>query len=93
MTFVDYLLLLSIAALCASLAMVLAGPSRGGCLVSVAIGFAGAALGVWIATATALPPILVADLGGGNFPIFWAILGSALLVSGLRMTSGVRAVS
>lgn len=74
-----FFLLLIIAFVCGSIAQALAGGSRGGCLVTIALGFVGALIGSWIANALSLPVLLSIDVGGGErFPIIWAIMGGAL---------------
>ena len=93
MTLVDFVLLLCIAGLFGALGQALAGQSRGGCILSLSIGFVGAIAGVWTAWSASLPPIFVVDLGGGNFPVFWAIVGSALFVAVLRMLAGRRTLN
>lgn len=42
MTLLDFLILLLIAGICGALGQAIAGFSRGGCLVSIALGFVGA---------------------------------------------------
>lgn len=54
---------------------------RGGCLVSIAVGFIGAVIGVWLARNLGLPALLVLDVGGEDFPVLWSIMGSALFVA------------
>lgn len=79
MTLVEFLILLVIAAICGSLGQALAGYSLGGCLVSIAVGFIGALIGMWLAGALGLPEWFAVDIGGKQFPIIWSIVGSALL--------------
>ena len=81
MTLWDLLVLLLIAAICGSLGQAIAGVSRGGCLVSIALGFIGAVVGMWLARAMGLPELFAIRLGGTNFPIVWSIIGSALFVA------------
>src|SRR5690242_8314635 len=49
MTLLDLLILLLVAGICGALGQAITGFSRGGCLVSIALGFVGAVLGMWIA--------------------------------------------
>ena len=92
MTIVDLLILLLIAGLCGAIGQALSGFSRGGCLVSIAVGFIGALLGSWIAGALGLPEIFVVNVGGQPFPILWSIIGGALFVAVLGLISGRRQV-
>ncbi len=50
MTLVDLLLLLLVAGVCGALGQAIGGFSRGGCLVSIALGFIGALLGLRLAS-------------------------------------------
>jgi len=81
MTLIDLLLLLLIAGICGSLGQAIAGYSRGGCLVSIALGFVGALLGLWLARLMGLPELFPVRIGTTNFPIIWSIVGSALFVA------------
>jgi len=84
----DFLLLLLVAGVCGSLGQVLAGATRGGCLGSIALGFIGALLGMWIARAMQLPELFTLRIGdGAGFPIIWSIVGAALFVAVLRLLS------
>jgi uncharacterized membrane protein YeaQ/YmgE (transglycosylase-associated protein family) len=81
MTILDVIVLLIIAGLCGALGQAITGFSRGGCLVSVAIGFIGALLGMWLARQLGLPELFTIQIGGTGFPIIWSIIGSALFVA------------
>lgn len=81
MTLFDILILLLIAGICGALGQAIAGFSRGGCLVSIALGFVGAVLGMWVARAMGLPELFPVRIGTTNFPIVWSIIGSALFVA------------
>ena len=81
MTLIDLLLLLLIAGICGSLGQAIAGYSRGGCLVSIALGFVGALLGLWLARLMGLPELFPVRIGTTSFPIIWSIVGSALFVA------------
>lgn len=81
MTLVDILLLLLVAGICGALGQAISGFSRGGCLVSIALGFVGAVIGMWLARAMGLPELFTVHIGTTNFPIVWSIIGSALFVA------------
>ena len=81
MTLLDLLLLLIVAGVCGSLGQAIVGYSRGGCLVSIALGFIGALLGVWLARVLHLPELFSVQIGTTSFPIVWSIVGSALFVA------------
>jgi uncharacterized membrane protein YeaQ/YmgE (transglycosylase-associated protein family) len=78
---IDFLLLLLVAGVCGSLGQAISGYSRGGCMVSIALGFIGALVGVWLKGLLNLPEILMLEIGGARFPIIWSIFGSALFVA------------
>lgn len=81
MTILDVIVLLIIAGICGALGQAISGFSRGGCLVSIALGFIGALLGMWLAKQLGLPEILPVHIGTVSFPIIWSIIGSALFVA------------
>lgn len=77
----SFLILLLVAGVCGAIGQAIAGYSHGGCLVSVALGFVGALLGMWISRSIGLGEMLAIDIGGRNFPVVWSIIGSALFVA------------
>jgi uncharacterized membrane protein YeaQ/YmgE (transglycosylase-associated protein family) len=81
MTILDVVVLLIIAGICGSLGQAISGFSRGGCLVSIALGFIGAILGMWLARQLGLPELFSIHIGTTNFPIVWSIIGSAVFVA------------
>ncbi len=81
MTILDVIVLLIIAGLCGAVGQAISGFSRGGCLVSIAIGFIGALLGMWLARQLGLPELFAIQIGTTSFPIIWSIIGSALFVA------------
>ncbi len=87
MTLIDWLVLLVIAGICGALGQAISGFSRGGCLVSIALGFIGALIGLWLARALALPELFAVQIGTQQFPIVWSIIGSALFVAIIGLIS------
>ena len=87
MNIVSLLILLLVAGVCGSIGQAIAGYSRGGCLVSIALGFIGALLGVWLSRMLELPELFAVNIGGQRFPILWSIIGSALFVGVLGLLS------
>jgi len=84
------LVLLVVAAVCGAIGRAIAGGSTGGCLVSIAVGFVGALLGVWIAARMRLPELFVVSIDGHPFPVLWSIIGAALFVAVVHLISGRR---
>jgi uncharacterized membrane protein YeaQ/YmgE (transglycosylase-associated protein family) len=87
MNLVEVLVLLAIAGVCGSIGQAIGGLSRGGCLVSIALGFVGALLGAWLQRYLALPEMLPITVGGTIFPTVWSIIGSAIFVAVLGFLS------
>ena len=81
MTLVDLLILLLVAGVCGALGQAISGFSRGGCLVSIALGFIGAIVGMWLSRQLGLPELLILPVGGRSFPVVWSIIGAALFVA------------
>jgi uncharacterized membrane protein YeaQ/YmgE (transglycosylase-associated protein family) len=81
---------LLVAGICGSLGQAIAGYSRGGCLVSIALGFVGALLGMWVARMMGLPELFPVSIGGTRFPIIWSIIGSALFVAVITLITRSR---
>lgn len=85
MSIIGLLVLLLIAAICGSIGQALAGYSRGGCLMSIIVGFIGAYLGMWLSSQLGLPEMLAINIEGETFPVVWAIIGSALFTAVLGL--------
>ena len=81
MSLTSLLILLLVAGICGSIGRAIAGYSHGGCLVSIALGFIGAIVGMWLADALHLPHLFFVRVGDESFPIIWSIIGSALFVA------------
>lgn len=90
MSLIDLLLLLLVAGIAGSIGQAIAGYSTGGCLTSIAVGFIGALIGVWLARAMNLPVLFNVDIGGTTFPILWSIIGAALFVAVISFISRSR---
>ncbi|HQR34966.1 MAG TPA: GlsB/YeaQ/YmgE family stress response membrane protein [Blastocatellia bacterium] len=75
------IILLIVAGVAGAIGQWLAGYSRGGLITSIALGFVGAFLGIWVAQQFRLPVVYAVQIGRTSFPIVWAILGAALFVA------------
>ena len=91
MSLLGFLVLLVVAAIAGSLGQALGGYSRGGCLVSILLGFVGAYLGLWLAQQFNLPAIFVLNIDGQPFPLVWAIVGAAIVAALLSLLLRPRA--
>jgi uncharacterized membrane protein YeaQ/YmgE (transglycosylase-associated protein family) len=87
MSLLDLIIMLFVAGIIGALGQSLAGFTRGGCLLSVILGFIGAMLGIWLARSLGLPLLFVINAGGTNFPIIWSIIGAALFVAVISFIS------
>ncbi len=85
MTFLSFLLLLLIAAIAGALGQALVGYTLGGWVISTIVGFVGAYIGTFLAQQFRLPEFLVIQVGSRSFPLFWAIVGSAILAAGASL--------
>jgi uncharacterized membrane protein YeaQ/YmgE (transglycosylase-associated protein family) len=90
MTLIDLLVLLLIAGIAGSIGQAIAGYSTGGCLTSIAAGFIGAYIGVWLARSLNLPVLFNVNVGGTTFPVLWSIMGAALFVAVISFISHSR---
>lgn len=85
MSFLEIIILLIIAGISGSIGRALAGFSKGGCLISIAVGFIGALLGTWIAHKMNLPEVFIINIGEVTFPVVWAILGAVIFTAVLSL--------
>ena len=88
---IQILVLLLIAGICGAVGQAIGGYTHGGCLVSIALGFIGALLGSWLATAFKLPELFALNVAGLHFPVIWSIIGAALFVALINLISRRRA--
>ena len=83
--------LLVVAGVVGAIGQSLAGFSRTGCLGSIALGFIGALIGMWLGRSLGLPMLFVIRIGGTPFPVIWSIIGAALFVAMLGLLTRGRA--
>lgn len=91
MTFMHLVVLLAVAGVVGAIGQSLAGFSRAGCLGSIALGFIGALIGMWLGRTLGLPMLFVIRIGGTQFPIVWSIIGASLFVAVLGLLTRGRA--
>jgi len=91
MTIMGLFILLLVAGICGAIAQTIAGYSRGGCVVSIVLGFIGAMLGTWLAGQLGLPEIFMVRIGTEAFPVTWSIIGAAFFVAVLNLVTFRRA--
>jgi len=90
MSLLDFIILLVVAGVAGSIGQAIAGFSRGGCLTSIALGFVGALIGVWLSRKLGLPELFMIHVGGTGFPIIWSIIGATLFVAVISLVSRSR---
>lgn len=76
----EFLALLIVAGLCGAIAQALSGYDRGGCLLSIGVGFLGALIGSWLSRAMNLPELFTFQAGNVQFPVVWSIVGASLFI-------------
>jgi len=81
MTLLSFVFLLFVAGVCGAIAQSIVGYTHAGCLGSIALGFIGALLGVFIARGLGLPEVFAMEIGGTSFPVVWSIAGASLFVA------------
>lgn len=91
MNLIEFLILLLVAGICGALGQAISGFSRGGCLVSIALGFIGALLGSWLARLAGLPELFSIQVGDQQFPIVWSIIGATIFVAIIGLLTSRRA--
>jgi uncharacterized membrane protein YeaQ/YmgE (transglycosylase-associated protein family) len=85
MSILEFLAVLFVAGVIGSIGQAIAGFSRGGCLLSIILGFIGGLLGVWLSRTLQFPDILTIQVGGVDFPLLWSIIGTALFTAIISM--------
>ena len=85
MSIVEFLLLLLIAGISGSIGRSLTGYSKGGCFISIIVGFIGALIGTWLAHKIGLDKFLFLEIGEVSFPVLWAIIGAVLFTGILNL--------
>lgn len=85
MTLTQIIILLIIAGITGSIAKALVGFKRGGCIISIIVGFIGAYIGTILARELNFPDLLSFNIGGVDFPVIWSIMGAALFVAVLSI--------
>lgn len=82
---VDILISLLIAGIAGSIARSLSGFSRGGCVISIIVGFIGAMIGSWLSRELQLPDPFVLHIRGNNYYILWTIIGAVIFTALLSL--------
>jgi len=78
---IDILISLIIAGIAGSIARSLSGFSRGGCIISIVVGFIGAMIGSWLARELQLPDPFMIVIRGTSYNILWTIIGAVIFTA------------
>ena len=82
---IDILISLIIAGIAGSIGRSLSGFSRGGCIISIVVGFIGAIIGTWLARELQLPDPFVIVIRGASYNILWTIIGAVIFTAALSL--------
>ncbi len=87
MSFLDIVIMLVIAGITGSIARSLVGFDRGGCILSIVVGFIGALIGTWLARELDFPDLFSITIRGITYPVIWSIIGAVLFTAVLSLIS------
>jgi len=82
---IDILISLIIAGIAGSIGRSLSGFSRGGCIISIVVGFIGAIIGTWLARELQLPDPFMIVIRGTSYNILWTIIGAVIFTAVLSL--------
>jgi len=81
----DIILLLIIAGITGGIGRSLVGFKRGGCIISIVVGFIGAYIGTILAREFSFPDFWSLEIRGINYPIVWSIVGAVVFTAILSL--------
>ena len=81
----DILISLIIAGIAGSIGRSISGFSRGGCIISIVVGFIGAIIGTWLARELQLPDPLTITIRGTSYNLLWTIIGAVIFTAVLSL--------
>jgi len=81
----DIVISLIVAGIAGSIARSLSGFSRGGCIISIVVGFVGAMIGSWLSRELQLPDPFVLQIGENSYNILWTIIGAVIFTAVLSL--------
>ena len=84
---IDIIISLIIAGIAGAIARTLVGFDRGGCIISIVVGFIGAMIGTWLARELNFPDLIVFNIRGTKYPILWTIIGAVIFTAILSIIS------
>ena len=81
----EIILLLFIAGITGGIGRTIVGFKRGGCLISIVVGFIGAYIGTILARELNFPDFWSFNIRGINYPIIWSIIGAVVFTAVLSL--------
>lgn len=81
----EIIILLVIAGITGGIGRSLVGFKRGGCIISIVVGFIGAYIGTILAREFNFPDLLSFEIRGIKYPIIWSIIGAAVFTAILSL--------
>ena len=82
---IDILISLIIAGIAGSIGRSISGFSRGGCIISIVVGFIGAMIGSWLSRELQFPDPFVITIRGTTYNILWTIIGAVIFTAALSL--------
>lgn len=81
----EIILLLIIAGITGGIGRSIVGFKKGGCVISIVVGFIGAYIGTILAREFNFPDFLSFEIRGIQYPIIWSIVGAAVFTAVLSL--------
>lgn len=86
----DVIISLVIAGIAGAIAKSLVGFDRGGCILSIVVGFIGALIGSGLAREMNLPDPFPFSIRGTEYHLIWTIIGAVVFTAALSLISPKR---
>ncbi len=84
MSVIDLSIIAALGIICGAVGQLTSGYSRGGWIVYIGAGIAGAALGTYLARFFNAPDIFDLKFKETDFPILWSLIGTVFFVGGIN---------
>ncbi|HQF41552.1 MAG TPA: GlsB/YeaQ/YmgE family stress response membrane protein [Ignavibacteriaceae bacterium] len=81
----EIILLLVIASITGGIGRSLTGFKKGGCIISIVVGFIGAYIGTILARQFNFPDLWTVNIRGIDYPIIWSIIGAVVFTAILSL--------
>lgn len=81
----EIILLLIVAGITGGIGRALTGFKRGGCVISIVVGFIGAYIGTILAREFNFPDLWSIEVRGIHYPVVWSIIGAVVFTAVLSL--------